>query len=178
MQHLVANFGFEIVPLELPLVEPQADSIEAVAESKAAQAVRLANQPVMVEDSGFYIDELRGFPGAYTRYVLDTIGAAGLLRLAAPLHSRACRFISALSYLTPAGLSKTFVDQTGTGHLDTEIDQTSCPEAWSDLWRIFIPEKLSKPLSALTPDERAALMRTWQDESVYIQFANWLSQNP
>lgn len=172
MQQLLS--GFDITQIEIPLVEPQAGSVEAVAESKAAQAVSHLQQPIIVEDSGFCIPSLSGFPGAYTRYVLDTLGAAGLLRLAAPLETRACHFVSALTYATPDGFSRTFVDNTGAGTLAREIDQTPCPEAWSDLWRIFIPAGHTRPLSALTPDERLTLMRGWQAGSVYVQFANWL----
>ncbi len=166
--------SFDILQVEIPLVEPQADSVEAVAESKATQAVRQVGQPVVVEDSGFCIPSLGGFPGAYTRYVLDTIGAAGLLRLVEPLENRACFFLSALTYAAPDSTLKTFVDNTGTGTLSHQIDLTPCPEAWSDLWRIFIPNGHTIPLSALTSDERLALMRGWQAGSVYVQFATWL----
>lgn len=166
--------GFEIIQMEVPLVEPQANSVEAVAESKAAQAANQLHQPIIVEDSGFCIPSLGGFPGAYTRYVLDTLGAGGLLRLTESLENRECHFVSALTYAMPDGFSRTFVDRTGSGRLALEIDQTPCPEAWSDLWRIFIPDGHTRTLSALTQTERLELMRGWQAESVYLQFATWL----
>lgn len=166
--------GFDIIQVEAPLVEPQANSVEAVAESKAAQAMNQLQQTIIVEDSGFCIPSLGGFPGAYTRYVLDTLGTTRLLRLVEPLESRDCHFVSALTYTQPDGFFRTFSDSTGSGTLAREVDQTPCPEAWSDLWRIFIPKGHTRPLSALTPDERTTLMRGWQAGSVYIQFANWL----
>ena len=173
-QNHIAPLGFEAVQVDLPLVEPQANSVEAVALSKAAQAFNLLHEPLVVEDSGFYINDLSGFPGPYTKYVIETIGVAGLLRLAAPLTSRLCGFLSVLVFVDQDGAPHTFVDTADAGILAAEIDQTPCDDSWSDLWRIFIPVGYSKPLSAFTNIEHTALWQKWESRSVYQQFAEWL----
>jgi XTP/dITP diphosphohydrolase len=63
------------------LPEPQADRLEDVVRAKLAAAAR-AGSGVIVEDSGMFVPALGGFPGVYSRYVLDTIGLPGVLRLA------------------------------------------------------------------------------------------------
>jgi len=166
--------AYEIVQHDLPLIEPQANSIQAVALSKAHQGFQHLAQPVVVEDSGFYIDSLAGFPGPYTRYILETIGVAGLLRLMHTIEDRRCRFESALVYIDSAGTPHTFADLSTEGQFALHPDTTPCPDAWSELWRIFIPAGYDKPLTAFTSDERAALLRRWQAGSVYNQFARWL----
>jgi XTP/dITP diphosphohydrolase len=175
-QHL-SPLGIETVQVNLALVEPQADSIETVALSKAAQAFVQLHEPLLVEDSGFYIDDLKGFPGPYTHYVLDTIGIGGLLRLAEPLASRSCRFLSVLAFVDAEGKSRTFVDTAEAGDLSREIDTTPSDGAWSELWRIFILDGHDRPLSAFTGDELAALWEQWETHSVYKQFAEWLEEN-
>jgi len=170
----MATYGVDVEQVGVDLVEPQADSVVEVAQNKAIQAVKLLGKPVVVEDSGFAIDALNGFPGAYIKYALATIGAEGLLRLAAPFPSAACHFVSAMCYAAPDGSQQTFVDNSATGRLASVVDPTPAPNAWSELWRIFMPKGYDKTLNALTADEQKALMRDWQAGSVYGQFAHWL----
>ncbi len=175
LKTLTEPYGIEVLQVEVELVEPQADSVVEVAQNKAIQAVKLLGKPVVVEDSGFAIDALNGFPGAYIKYALATIGAEGLLRLAAPFPSASCRFISVMCYAAPDGRQQTFVDTSAVGNLASVVDPAPAPNAWSELWRIFIPSGYDKPLSAFTSDERKALMQVWQNGSVYGQFVRWLA---
>lgn len=175
LKTLAHGYGIEVQQIEVDLVEPQADSVMAVAHNKAQQALKLLGQPVVVEDSGFAIDALNGFPGAYIKYALATIGAEGLLRLAAPFPNPACRFISVMCYAAPDGSQQTFIDDSAIGTLAAALDPTPAPNAWSELWRLFIPHGYAKTLSAFTPDEQNALMRDWQTGSVYGQFLRWLT---
>ena len=171
----LAEIGVEVERVDLPLVEPQAGSVEDVARAKGQQAFAMIGGPLVVEDSGFCVDALRGFPGPSTRYALETIGAEGLLRLAASLSDRSCRFVASLVYMDPAGVAQVFTDDRGAGTLALENDPTPCDDAWSDLWRIFIPAGASRPLSALPAAEREALWTLWRSHSVYAQLASWLS---
>ncbi|HEX6902269.1 MAG TPA: non-canonical purine NTP pyrophosphatase [Thermoanaerobaculia bacterium] len=172
----LAAIELEMERVDLPLVEPQADSVEAVARAKARQAFSAIGGPLVVEDGGFCVDALGGFPGPYTKYVIETIGAEGLLRLAAPLPDRSCRFVGALVYMDAAGAAKVFTDDRGAGTLARESDATPCDDAWSELWRVFIPAGASRPLSALPAAEREALWELWRSHSVYAQIAAWLSR--
>lgn len=174
LKQIAEGMGIEVIPVEIELVEPQADTVAEVAQNKAAQAVKLLGKPVVVEDTGFAIDALAGFPGAYIKYALATIGAEGLIRLAAPFPSATCRFVSAMCYAAPDGTQHTFLDDSAVGSLATMIDPTPAPNAWSELWRVFIPKGYDKTLSALTDEERNGLMRDWQANSVYGQFARWM----
>ncbi len=174
LKQVASAYGIEVIAVEAELVEPQADSVAEVAQNKAAQAVKLLGKPVVVEDTGFAIDVLAGFPGAYIKYALATIGAEGLIRLAAPFPSPVCRFVSALCYAAPDGTQQTFIDDSAVGRLASAMDPTPAPNAWSELWRVFIPKGYDKTLNVFTDDERNLLMRYWQTSSVYGQFARWL----
>lgn len=171
----VAAAGYASEHIELPIVEPQADTVEAVALSKAAQAFAQVRAPLVVEDSGLCIEALSGFPGPYTKYVLETVGVAGLLRLSQDIPSRACRFVGALIHVDASGETHRFVDDQGAGLLALAEDETPCAEAWSALWRVFIPEGAARPLAGLAPAEREALWIRWHAHSVYAQFGRWLA---
>lgn len=172
----VAAAGYGLERLELPIIEPQGSTLEAVALDKARQAAAYFEEPLVVEDSGLCVDALAGFPGPVTKYVLETIGVAGLLRLAHGQQPRTCRFVGALVYMDQDGTPHTFVDRQAVGTLALEADSTRCADAWSAVWNIFIPEGGSVPLAAMSPAEREALWARWQSHSVYAQFARWLAQ--
>lgn len=162
--------------IKLALIEPQADSVEEIVISKAQQAFEILKSPLVVEDSSFGIDELNGFPGPYIKYVLQTVGIDGLLRLTSGLSSRRCRFISALAYVNAAGKIKVFSEQGDAGMLAQRIAPTNIQESWSDLWRIFIPNGASKPLSELKGLERDKIWAKWQERSNFGKLGAWLNE--
>lgn len=176
MQNHIRKYGFEVVQKELSLVEPQADTAEAVALSKAMQAVKALKEPVVVEDSSFHIDALNGFPGPYIKYMLTTVGVKGILKLTQGIKNRTCRFTSAVAYVDSDGVPRTFVQKGDAGVLDTKVDHTQSSEAWSDLWRIFIPNGAKRPLTGLTTQERNKVYQKWEQESVFSKFAQWLEE--
>ena len=67
---------------ELPDVpEIQSDSQEEVSIDKAQKYYELLKSPLVVMDSGLFIKSLKGFPGVYTKYALDTIGIENIVKL-------------------------------------------------------------------------------------------------
>ena len=75
------------------LYEPQAATLEIVAESKINQAIEhLPNEfvdgdMILVEDAGLFVSALDGFPGVYSSYVHSTIGNLGIIRLLSHLET-------------------------------------------------------------------------------------------
>lgn len=63
------------------IIEEQSDSIEEISMSKAKQAYEVIKQPLIVNDSGWYIPALNGFPGVYMSYVNKCFTAADFLNL-------------------------------------------------------------------------------------------------
>ena len=61
--------------------EIQSDDQQAVSVDKALKYYDLLKCPLVVMDSGLFIDELNGFPGVYTKYALDTIGIDRIVQL-------------------------------------------------------------------------------------------------
>jgi len=62
--------------------EIQACSIKEVAIFKLNSVRGKVNCSFFIEDAGFFVDKpLNGFPGVYSKYVLNTIGNKGILNL-------------------------------------------------------------------------------------------------
>ncbi|HDQ07457.1 MAG TPA: RdgB/HAM1 family non-canonical purine NTP pyrophosphatase [Methanoculleus sp.] len=119
--HEVARFFSGIaevrhVPLEIP--EFRDNDVGVIARAKAEFAWQALQEPVMVDDTGFFIHALKGFPGPYAAYVLDTIGMEGILRLLEGVEDRSAYFETAIGYADAAGTVRIFrgrVDGTVVG---------------------------------------------------------------
>ena len=177
MKRHLRDFDVTVKQVTLPLIEPQADTVEEIAISKAKQAYEILKAPVVVEDGSFCIDALNGFPGPYIKYTLETIGVEGIMQLASTLRSRQCRFVSALAYADASGEVRVFKERGVFGRLADTIADENVDGAWSDLWRVFIPEGGSLALSALTSAERDKLFATWQKDSQFTKLGEWLAEN-
>jgi len=70
--------GFEIDKISLDINEIQALEVEKVVEDKAKMAFEQVKKPIMVEDTGFYIEAWQGFPGALVKWILKTLDNEGL----------------------------------------------------------------------------------------------------
>jgi XTP/dITP diphosphohydrolase len=69
--------------LDYDYTEVQASELGPIAARGAREAYRHAGDPVLVDDSGLFVDGFEGFPGPYTSYVEETLGIETVQRLAA-----------------------------------------------------------------------------------------------
>jgi XTP/dITP diphosphohydrolase len=78
--------------------EVQSADIATVAAYGAREAHREADDPVLVDDAGLFVDSLDGFPGPYSSYVEDTLGIERVQRLVAEEENRRAAFRCVLAY--------------------------------------------------------------------------------
>ena len=97
-REIAAILGTAVERLDLELPEIQALDVAEVARHKAKTAYARVGRPVIVEDTGLYIDALGGLPGALVRWFLATIGPAGLCALVPPSADRTARARTAVAY--------------------------------------------------------------------------------
>lgn len=88
----------EVRQLDFDTTEIQADDIATVAAHSAREAYEHVGEPVIVEDSGLFVDALDGFPGPYSAYVEDTLGIERVWNLAEQESDRAASFRSVIAY--------------------------------------------------------------------------------
>ena len=95
-KEVLKEYGIELERLSIERVEIQADDPEAIAEySLKALDIDI---PLLIEDSGLYIDKYFGFPGPYSSYALKTIDNEGILKLMEGDKDREARYLSAVAY--------------------------------------------------------------------------------
>lgn len=90
IQTVCEPLGIELERLDLPVEEIQSHDPEKVVIRKAKEAYKLAGRPVVVQDTFWNILALRGFPGAYMRYVSEWFKPEDFLAL---MHGKSDRTV-------------------------------------------------------------------------------------
>lgn len=175
LQKKLYNSNIELVWSDIKLLEPQSDSFTTVAIAKAKQAFDLLGIPVLVHDSGLTIPELNNFPGVYTKYISDTIGNNGILKLLQDAKDRNAYLEQTFCYYDNK-IIKCFSDKV-PGHISNEL--TSCPsnnKKWGKIWDIFIPLGFEQPRSQIPDNEyfkkrpRIQIGNAWDDLLNFLTF--------
>ena len=84
--------GYDVAHLPLEVEEIQADTLEEVVVDCMRQVRALKVKDFIIDDSGLFVDALKGFPGVYSSYALRTLGCEGLLKLLEGADKRTARF--------------------------------------------------------------------------------------
>jgi len=94
----------EVTHVALDIPEHRSDDVGEIARGKAQYAYEQLKTPLMVDDTGLFIDALKGFPGPYAAFVLNTIGNTGILKLMDGVPGRSARFTTAIAFADDAGV--------------------------------------------------------------------------
>lgn len=167
------NLKFTTYDFELE--EPRSDDIKEIATAKVKQAYELVNKPCIALDTGFFIEELNGFPRAFVNFALDTIGINGFLKLMEGKENRKCEFRECLAYHD--GEEIHYFYGKHPGNLATKIQGVDQEEKWSDLWYIFKPEHFEKTLAQMDAKEREGRRKVDGSEEALKVFAEWYQEN-
>ena len=88
VQAKFANLGFEVEQLVDEYPEIQTDTLEDVVEEGLKWLYERHKLPIIIDDSGLFIEALGGFPGVYSAYVFKTLGCDGILKQMEGLENR------------------------------------------------------------------------------------------
>ena len=157
--------GFTVDHIKMDTPEIQADDVVDVSKYSAKWAAEKLNIPVLKNDSGLFVNALKGFPGTYTHFVDDTLGEDGLLKLMEGIEDRTAYFKESISYCEPGKEPVVFVGIT-KGVIDTKKSGTY---GWS--WDfIFIPDGENQTLGCFPDEER---WKFWSQDA-YKELAKYL----
>ena len=141
--------GYEVDNIKMETPEIQADDVTEVAKYSAKWAAKELGKPVLKNDSGLFVNGLKGFPGVYTHYADDTIGPDGLLKLMEGMTDRTAYFKETIAYCEPGKEPISFEGIT-KGKIALEKSGTY---GWS--WDfIFIPEGEEQTLGCFEDEKR------------------------
>jgi XTP/dITP diphosphohydrolase len=105
----ILGVTLESVDLDLPEIQAIDPAEVATEKARAArEALGDTDLPVLVEDSGLMVDAWDGFPGALTKWLMQSVGNGGLLRMFAPGEDRSARAVCVVALAEADGEVHTF----------------------------------------------------------------------
>lgn len=177
IQEDLDKYGVVLIQHPLDLIEPRSSDVQEVALEKIKQAYSQIQNPTIVVDAGFYVDDLNGFPGTFVNFSLDSIGLDGILALARD-KSRGCEFRECLAYLDESlGEPKYFLSIV-RGRLAEAPAGVMQNHLWSTLGLIFIPEGSEKTLAEMSFAEYLEWKETFRKgNSLGQKLYDWIEGN-
>jgi XTP/dITP diphosphohydrolase len=186
MRKWVEPLGIKVIKYrkKINIPERKLSSVEEVASFKAMDICKIVEKPFVVQDSGFYLDAIPGYPGPDVNRVLSTIGISGLINLIPKEENkRNCYFEEVLVFWSPSlkDLNKPVVFKAKIrGTLALTPTENNRKEAWSSLWTVFVPNGFNSTLATMNKEEQdryASEVRSSPESNCFIGFAEWLKQN-
>ncbi|WGM90109.1 MAG: XTP/dITP diphosphatase [Candidatus Bathyarchaeum tardum] len=114
------QYNISATKLKVEAIEIQDDHLENIAKYSVLDAIKKCGSPVFVEDAGLFIESLNGFPGPYSKYVLQTVGLNGVLKLMDGINNRNAYFKSVICYGGPKEEPTCFVGKV-EGKISSEL---------------------------------------------------------
>lgn len=160
----LSPLGIEVHGLKFSYPEIQADSLEEVAAYGVEWLSKRIDGPFFLDDSGLFIDALKGFPGVYSAYVYKTLGVDGILKIMEGVKDRRAHFKSVIAYWD--GEVHIF-----TGRIDGKIALEKRGSRGFGFDPIFIPEGYERTFAEMTTEEKNRISHRGR---AFEAFSNWL----
>ena len=151
--------------ISCPYPEVRSESVKEIAEEGVKFVYTRVGKPVIVEDSGLFIQALDGFPGAYSSYVFGKLGNYGILRLMGGTGNRRAEFRSCVAYYDGETL-KTF-----EGVVSGAIAEEARGDGGFGYDPIFMPEASAKTFA----EEPKVKERVSHRKKSVESFAAWIT---
>ena len=141
--------GYELEHIKTTYPEIQADRLEETIVPGLTWLMERYQRSIMIDDSGLFIDALKGFPGIYSSYVFRTVGCDGILRLMEGVKNRSARFECCIGFLVPGkkphiskGVAKGSISETKAGTGGFGYDPVFVPDGYVKTYaQIEVTEK-------------------------------------
>ncbi|MDD3386809.1 MAG: RdgB/HAM1 family non-canonical purine NTP pyrophosphatase [Candidatus Pacebacteria bacterium] len=138
--------GTHIKNIDLQIEEIQSIDVEEVAKNKAKDAYNILKEPVIVEDTGLYFEELNGLPGALIKFFVKNISLEKICSLVG--ENRKAKTVSCIVFFD--GKKELVVKGETIGEVALKPKGNN-GFGWDP---IFIPEGYDKTFAELTLEEK------------------------
>ena len=143
--------GTSIENYDIDLPEIQAVDVEDVVIYKAKYAYAVIKKPVMVEDTGLFIDALNGLPGALIKWFVERMGVDGICRMMRSFDDR-----SAVARTIIATYDGSHAPRVFRGEISGQIANRPRGSQGFGWDAVFIPKGASRTFAEMEPEEKDA----------------------
>jgi XTP/dITP diphosphohydrolase len=165
---ILQPYGIRLVQHDKYKPELQSDDLEFIAREAARSVAAEIGVPVLAEDSGLFVDALRGFPGPYSAYALRTIGIGGLLKLLADEARRQAEFRAVVAYCQPGSEPISFL-----GRVEGRVVAEQRGSQGFGFDPVFVPrENSARTFAEMSKEEKG---RYSHRAEAFRRFAEWFT---
>ncbi|RZF63283.1 non-canonical purine NTP pyrophosphatase [Sphingomonas populi] len=140
--------GFDLRPVALDLEEIQTLDTVAACRNKGVLAFAALGEPVVVDDTGFELAALDGFPGALVRWAIDAGGTRILHRMLPEGVRDTASVVTAVAYVDGAGV------QIFVGRLDGRVIAEPRGTNGFGFNAVFVPSGEDRTLAEMSDAEK------------------------
>ncbi|TCS95693.1 non-canonical purine NTP pyrophosphatase [Hazenella coriacea] len=167
---VLAPLGYEVVGVQVPMVEPDTGTVEEIARTKLQQAMKHGYERIMVDDAGIYFTAYPQFPGVLSKRIFHRLGYRGLEKLLKD-ESREAWFEGAVSVYWD-GHIQTFMGRT-YGHLIEPLTSIQDENHSFPYDPAFIPQGDTRVLQQMSLEEK--LVYSYRRRALE-KMAKWLKK--
>lgn len=167
----LSKYNIEPIQESAEMIENRSMEVKEVAEYKAMQALDKLTEPFLVEDSGFYIESLGGFPGTYVKMALDLLGDERITKLVRGEKNKQAYVKSVLVFGNPATKDLKSFSSIYEGKI-AENPRGSTSRGWKVV-RIFTPLGWDKTLAEMDDGEWQRFLDEFREDDHFEQFGKW-----
>ncbi|MHA1713414.1 MAG: RdgB/HAM1 family non-canonical purine NTP pyrophosphatase [Candidatus Ranarchaeia archaeon] len=169
---LLSTYNIDLIHHKVSLPEIQADQVASIALFSARNALRDYPHPLIVEDTGLYIEELKGFPGPYAAYVENTIGNSGIIKIMKNIVNRKAEFRTAVAFIQPDHAGHV-VEGRVSGRITESIRHGTRNSGWG-YDPIFVPDGAEETYAEMGQKQKNLCSHR---HHAFTLFAEWYINN-
>lgn len=176
LQKLLQPLGIDLYQLDYDFDEGRGLDIQTIAKSKLSQAKKaFPNKRLIVDDRGFFIPALKGFPGPFVKLLLDSFSYPGIIKLMQGETDRRAIFSFAVGYFDGKEDHIFIADEEGFIIDEPRGDNL---HGWTELLYIYgHPSFPSRSLAELNDEEWKEYLTAIEDVDAFVVLRDYLARN-
>jgi len=149
---ILFEYGIEIEQVDFDYPEDKEKNIEEVARDGAKFCFKEFKEPLIVEDTGLFFSAYNNFPGALPKFVFNSIGFRGIMKLL-DAEDRSAYFKSVIAYVNKKQEVYLFSDEM-QGVIASRVVENKRDAVFMPYDQIFIPDGSDKLISEMSIEEK------------------------
>ncbi len=153
VERIMSEFGVELEQLDMSYEEDHDKGMTEIAKESAKKMAERLQKPVLVDDTGVFIDAYNNFPGPLAKFVFTNLGYKGLFKLLEG-ESKAGHFETAAAYCQPGNEPVVFIGRMNGQFV---IKKDLKDPGFMPYMQIFVPDGFDKTIYELSIEEKNSI---------------------
>lgn len=90
--------GVPIKTIEKEIPEIQSMDLEFIVKCKTQSAYEMLKKPLIIDDVGVYIEAWGGFPGPFIKYLEESVGVEGIIKMLKPFKNKRAKVVASIGF--------------------------------------------------------------------------------